>query len=147
MRPAAGPGTSRIAGHVHAASQRWQQTVETLGHRQTRSTRSLPELEAQAESPVATDDDQRALRSAEASRKLTAGQLADLQGEYWIGVLEEPGCCPTTRCSTTPSPSTSACRWLDPDTGEYETDSAQYQRNSALALREFAPGATFYAGG
>ena len=58
-----------------------------------------------------------------------------------------PGSSRTTHCSTTASRSTSDCPGLDPDSGSYETQTYAYQRNAALALREFAPGATFYAGG
>ncbi|MDO9352276.1 MAG: DUF1998 domain-containing protein, partial [Solirubrobacteraceae bacterium] len=37
--------------------------------------------------------------------------------------------------------------WQHPDSGAFETEFHDYQRNAALALREFAPGSTFYAGG
>ena len=37
--------------------------------------------------------------------------------------------------------------WTDPDTSTYQTEHAQFQRGSAQAIREFAPGATFYARG
>ena len=43
--------------------------------------------------------------------------------------------------------STSRVTWIDPDTQEYESDQVVYQRGSANALREFAPGAVFYAQG
>ena len=75
-----GPGTSGFAGHLHAASGRWQSMVETLRHRRDAIDAVLPGLERQAASPAATDDDKRALRSARIARKLTTGQLAHLQG-------------------------------------------------------------------
>ena len=40
-----------------------------------------------------------------------------------------------------------AVTWIDPDTQEYLTDQVGYRRGSANALREFAPGAVFYAQG
>ena len=37
--------------------------------------------------------------------------------------------------------------WIDPETQEYRTEPESFARSSANALREFAPGATFYARG
>jgi hypothetical protein len=65
LTPAHGPGTSAFATHVQAASARWQQTVETLGHRRTAIEKLLPDLAAKAGSPAATADDVRAERSAQ----------------------------------------------------------------------------------
>ncbi|MEV4620515.1 DEAD/DEAH box helicase [Asanoa sp. NPDC049573] len=147
VSPAAGSGTSLFAGHVHAASRRWQQTVETLERRQTEINKVLPELEDKAASPAATDDDKRQLRSAKTTRKLIGGQLGHLRGEYWIGVLEEHGLLPNYTLLDDTVTLAVGISWTNPDTGQFETDSAQFQRGSAQAIREFAPGATFYARG
>ncbi|MET0494359.1 MAG: DEAD/DEAH box helicase [Actinoplanes sp.] len=147
VNPGAGAGTSLFAGHVHAASRRWQQTVETLKRRQTEINKVLPELEAQAVSPAATDDDKRALRSAKTTRKLIGGQLGHLRGEYWISVLEEHGLLPNYTLLDDTVTLAVGISWTNPDSGEFESDSAQFQRGSAQAIREFAPGATFYARG
>ena len=37
--------------------------------------------------------------------------------------------------------------WIDPETQEYHTEPESFARSAANALREFAPGATFYARG
>ena len=147
MLPADGPGTSGLAAHLHAASGRWQRTVETLQHRLAAIDAVVPELEAQAASPAATDDDRRALRSAHVARKLTNGQLAHLRGEYWIGVLEEHGILPNYTLLDDSVTLDVGLSWTDPDTGTFASDHAQFQRASAQAIREFAPGATFYARG
>lgn len=145
--PGHGPGTSGLAAHLHAASGQWQSMVDTLRHRRDAIDAALPELEAKALSPAATDDDRRALRSAQIARKLTNGQLAHLQGEYWIGVLEEYGILPNYTLLDDSVTLDVGLSWIDPDTGTFQVDHAQIQRGSAQAIREFAPGATFYARG
>lgn len=147
VQPTAGAGTSGFAAHVHAASRRWQQTVETLKRREKAIAEVLPELEAKQESPAATDDDRRAVRSAKAARSLTRGQLSHLRGEYWIGVLEEYGLLPNYTLLDDTVTLDVGLSWTDPDSNEFKSDHAQFQRGSAQAIREFAPGATFYARG
>ncbi len=147
VRPVAGAGTSLFAAHLHAASRRWQLTVETLKRREADIGKVLPELEAKKESPAATDDDRRAWRSAKATLSLTRGQLAHLRGEYWIGVLEEYGLLPNYTLLDDTVTLDVGISWTDPDTSEFRSEHAQFQRGSAQAIREFAPGATFYARG
>jgi hypothetical protein len=132
---------------VQTANRRWQDTVETLQRRQAALVEVLPELEARAASPAAAEDDKQALRSAEATRKLIAGQLAHLRSSYWIGVLEEYGLLPNYTLLDDSVTLDVGLSWTDPDTGNFEYGSARFERGSAQALREFAPGATFYARG
>jgi ATP-dependent helicase YprA (DUF1998 family) len=139
--------TSPMAARLRTESQRWHQQVELLSHRITEIEKSLPELLRVAELPVATDDDKHACRSAEASLRLAKRQRVDLQGDYWISVLERAGIFPNYTLLDDSVTLDVGLSWLDPDSGSYETQTYAYQRNAALALREFAPGATFYAGG
>lgn len=147
LRPVTGPGSSGFGRHAQAASRSWQATVETLQGRQETLVGVLPELEARAQSPAATDDDRQALRSAEATRRLIAGQLSHLRSSYWISVLEEYGLLPNYTLLDDSVTLDVGLSWSDPDTGAYEYGSARFERGSAQALREFAPGATFYARG
>jgi ATP-dependent helicase YprA (DUF1998 family) len=147
VAPRDGELTSPMARRLLDESQRWRRQVELLGHRIGEIERSLPELRHAAELPVATDDDKRAHRSADASLRLAKRQRADLQGAYWIGVLERAGIFPNYTLLDDSVTLDVGLSWLDPDSGEYEAQTYAYQRNAALALREFAPGATFYAGG
>ncbi len=142
-----GPGTSAFAQHVGAASRRWRDTVEELKRREDGIDKVLPELQAKADSPAATDDDKRALRSAETARKLTSGQLAHLRGEYWIGVLEEYGLLPNYTLLDDSVTLDVGLSWTNPDTGKFQTSHERLQRGSAQAIREFAPGNRFYARG
>ncbi|WP_329007667.1 DEAD/DEAH box helicase [Micromonospora rifamycinica] len=145
--PKAGPRSSGFARHLQEASGRWQQTVAVLEQRRAKITELLPELEARAQSPAVTEDDRQALRSAQATRQMTSGQLAHLRSSYWIGVLEEYGLLPNYTLLDDTVTLDVGLSWIDPDDAKYRYDSAQFQRGSAHALREFAPGATFYARG
>lgn len=139
--------TSPMSRRLLAESQRWRQRVETLGHRIAAIEASIPELQRLAELPVASDDDKDAYRSAQASLRLAKRQRAELQTGHWVAVLEEAGILPNYTLLDDSVTLDVGLSWLDPDSGEYETESWSYHRNAALALRELAPGATFYAGG
>ncbi|HEX7291831.1 MAG TPA: DEAD/DEAH box helicase, partial [Conexibacter sp.] len=139
--------TSPLARRLLTESHRWRQQVELLGHRIAEIERSLPGLRHLAELPVATDDDRQAYNSAEASLRLTKRQRVELQGEYWISVMERAGIFPNYTLFDDSVTLDVGLSWLDPDSGSYETQTHAYQRNAARALRDFAPGATFYAGG
>jgi ATP-dependent helicase YprA (DUF1998 family) len=141
------PGSSPLAARLHDEAHRWAHAVETLGFRRTAIAAALPELQKVADGPAATDDDKRAVRSARASLRLTIQQLADLKGEYWIGVLEEYGILPNYTLLDDTVTLDVTLSWVDPDSGEYMTEPYSYHRGGSQALREFAPGATFYAGG
>lgn len=139
--------TSPAAARLIAASQRWRQQVETLSHRIREIEAEIPELRRLAELEVATDDDKQAFSAAQGSLGLARRQRAELQGEYWIRVLEEAGIFPNYTLLDDSVTLDVGLSWLDPDMVTYETMALAYTRNAALALREFAPGATFYAGG
>lgn len=139
--------SSGLAQHLHRASQRWSATVSTLNHRRTQIEKTLPELEQLATSPAATDDDRRAFRSATAALKMTGKQLSALKSEHWIAVFEEFGILPNYTLLDDSVTLDVALSWIDPDTEQYQTDAVSYQRGASNALRELAPGATFYAHG
>ena len=146
--PAAGePGSSGMAKHLYAASRRWMETVDGLRHRRTAIQQALPELQRIAELPAANDDDKRAVRSANAALMLTGHELQRLQGQYWIAVLEEFGILPNYTLLDDSVTLEVTLTWIDTETQEYRSEPGSYRRSSANALREFAPGATFYARG
>ena len=122
--------------------------VEGLDRRRAAIQQALPELEQIASSPAASDDDQRALRSARAALADDMERVAAaLRGEYWIAVLEEFGILPNYTLLDDMVTLDVSVTWIDPETQEYRSEPASFVRSSANALREFAPGATFYARG
>ncbi|MDX8145020.1 DEAD/DEAH box helicase [Lentzea sp. BCCO 10_0061] len=145
--PVSGPLSSQLSVHLHARRHHWAGEVETLKHRIREIQTSLPELQERAALPAATEDDKVAFRTARAALRLARKQLADLQGDYWIGVLEEQGIFPNYTLLDDSVTLDVTLSWIDPDTQEYMSEPATFNRGASAALREFAPGATFYARG
>ncbi|NAZ74032.1 DEAD/DEAH box helicase [Kineococcus sp. T13] len=147
--PQAGvPDSSGLARRVVSASQSWNHTVETLNHRRKEIQLSLPALQqAVANKATATDADRRAHRTAQAALRLVQAQLSDLRAGYWIGVLEEHGLLPNYTLLDDGVTLDVTLSWTDPDTGDFRNDPFSYRRGGTQALRDFAPGATFYANG
>jgi ATP-dependent helicase YprA (DUF1998 family) len=146
--PASGDaGTSGLAATLYAAAQRWAATLEELKHRRTAIEQSLPGLKQVAELPAATEDDVRAFRAARAALKMTRGQIGGMRDQFWVQALEEHGVLPNYTLLDDTVTLDVAVNWIDPDTQEYESEGVSYRRPSALALRDFAPGAVFYARG
>jgi ATP-dependent helicase YprA (DUF1998 family) len=141
------PNTSGLATHLYDASQRWAAAVEGLAHRRAAIEAALPELITRDASPAASDDDHRALRAARAALAVTRYQSQRLTGEYWIAVLEEFGILPNYTLIDDMVTLDVSVTWIDPETQEYHTEPESFARSAANALREFAPGATFYARG
>ena len=141
------PDSSGLAAHLFDASQRWVAAVEGLARRRAAIDLVLPDLQRIADSPAASDDDRRALRSARAALAMTRKESQRLTGEYWIGVLEEFGILPNYTLLDDMVALDVSVTWIDPETQEYKYEQSSIARSSANALREFAPGATFYAMG
>ncbi|MRK01382.1 DEAD/DEAH box helicase [Aeromicrobium sp. S22] len=145
--PGGSADTSGLAQRMCTEAHKWSVEIELLNHRAHEIENVLPELEQRKDSPAATDDDKSAFRTAKAALRLARKQLADLRGEYWIGVLESHGILPNYTLLDDSVELEVAFSWIDPDTGEFENEPQTFDRGASLALRDFAPGATFYARG
>ncbi|KXP05870.1 DEAD/DEAH box helicase [Tsukamurella tyrosinosolvens] len=145
--PSDGPGTSPLAQRCHRASFEWIKRIELLQNRLTAVQQLLPDLQAKAASPASTSEDVAEQRTAEATIRLIGKQLSNLNAEFWISALETFGLFPNyTLLDDTVTLSVSV-NWRDPESDEFETDDFELGRGSAQALRDFAPGSTFYANG
>ncbi|MFK5644882.1 DEAD/DEAH box helicase [Ornithinimicrobium sp. LYQ121] len=152
LRAWAGPerdeaGGDSLAGLVHRASQEWAASEEALERRRGEIEEALPGLRATAESPAASDDDKRDYRSAVAAERLTRKDLSRLRHQHWVSALEERGILPNYTLLDDIVTLEARVTWVDPETGQYESEGETVQRASAQALRELAPGATFYTRG
>lgn len=146
-QPLAGTGTSELAQRCHRASQEWNRRIETLQHRRTAIEKILPGLREMAESPARTSDHEAEFRTAEATLRLVKSQLASYRSEYWISALEAFGLFPNyTLLDDTVTLSVSV-NWRDPENDGFEHSEFEIGRGAAQALRDFAPGSTFYANG
>ncbi|PRZ08599.1 uncharacterized protein DUF1998 [Isoptericola sp. CG 20/1183] len=151
VEPSSGEAVpSELAARAHAASITWRTRMETLAHRETDilSAINAPDgLRVKAESTAATSDDERALRTAQAALRLTQHQRGQASSEHWVGVLEEHGLLPNYTLLDDSVALEVSLSWIDPDSRDYRTEHLELSRGSAQALRDFAPGSTFYARG
>ncbi|GIL33998.1 DEAD/DEAH box helicase [Phycicoccus sp. DTK01] len=140
-------GTSGLAATVYAAAQRWQSFDSGLAFRRQEILSTIPALKAAAESPAATDDDKRDFRSARATLVLVEKQHDQHRTEPWIAALEEYGLLPNYTLLDDTVTLDVSVTWRDPETNAFVSEPRSFDRAAANALREFAPGATFYARG
>ncbi|SMG55763.1 Distinct helicase family with a unique C-terminal domain including a metal-binding cysteine cluster [Rhodococcus rhodochrous J3] len=145
--PAENGDPSGLVQHLRHTVHRWNRDLTELTARKDAVEQQMPELERKSDSPTATDDDRRALRTAQGSRKLLAAQIRSITDEYWISVLEAYGVLPNYTLLDDSVTLDVGVSWIDPDSSAYMGDSMSYQRGSRIALTELAPGATFYAQG
>ncbi|WP_299449206.1 DEAD/DEAH box helicase [uncultured Serinicoccus sp.] len=144
---ATGAEGESLAALVHRASQEWASAEEGLERRRAEIEDALPGLRAAAEGPAASDDDTRDYRTAVAAERLTRRDLRQLRNQHWVSALEERGILPNYTLLDDIVTLEARVTWVDPETGQYESEGETVQRASAQALRELAPGATFYTRG
>ena len=140
-------GTSDLAQQVFAASLRWQQLEDALSFRRKEIVDSIPGLQQAAQSPAATEDDRRDFRAARAALQLVDRQLRTHRAGFWVAALEEYGLLPNYTLMDDAVTLDVSVTWRDPDTNDWVSEPRSFNRAAALALRDFAPGATFYARG
>ncbi|KIQ20035.1 DEAD/DEAH box helicase [Rhodococcus sp. MEB064] len=145
--PTHGPGTSPLAKRCHRASFDWKHRVEALLHRSKAINAGMKELGQQAGNSAATEEDKAAYRTARVSAGLVSKQLASLRSQYWISALETFGLLPNYTLLDDSVTLSVAVHWIDPASAEWRQTDFELKRASAQALRDFAPGSTFYAGG
>ncbi len=145
--PAHGPRSSGLARQVIRASAAWTRSRDDLVFREKEIQAKLPALEQAEGSPRPTEDDKRALRTARAALAQVRRQQTDVNSQYWIATLEEFGLLPNYTLVDDHVTLDVAVSWINPDDQQYENDSFPVERGAANALREFAPGATFYTRG
>ncbi|MGW5454753.1 DEAD/DEAH box helicase [Nocardia sp. NPDC003979] len=136
---------SGLGALLRDAVHRWNRDVNELRHRRTAVDAAIPDFEQRANSPAATDDDKRDLRTARGTLRLLSKSISALTTEHWVGVLERYGVLPNYTLLDDAVLLDVGITWIDPDTNQYAEDTASYQRGSRVALTELAPGATFYA--
>lgn len=137
-------GSSGLVATIGTAAQHWHGAQQDLKDRLTHLVAELPDLEAREPD---SDDDARALKEARSEQRMLEAQIGQAHGDYWISALERIGLLPNYSLVDDSVQLDVTMSWIDPDTGEYHSENADYSRASANALRDFAPGASFYASG
>nr|WP_296777423.1 DEAD/DEAH box helicase [Rhodococcus sp. (in: high G+C Gram-positive bacteria)] len=144
--PQSGSESSELASRCHAASVEWTHRVETLQHRLKAVEAAIPEL-LKVFNSSKEEEDKVAYQTALAAQRLVRKQLADLRSEYWISALESFGLFPNYTLLDDSVALSVSVNWIHPETQEFEHSEFELSRGSAQALRDFAPGSTFYASG
>ena len=146
VTPSAEPGTSGLAASVRDAVHRWNVELQTISLRRTEIGNALPDLEKAADLGVESDA-QDAFRAAQAADRMLRTQQTALTDGYWISALERFGLLPNYTLLDDSVRLDAAVSWIDPDTQEWRNDPYTYERGSAVAIHELAPGSYFYAQG
>jgi hypothetical protein len=121
----------------------WRDFDLELGRRRSRITDTIKKLEAAGEP---SEDDQAELASLLGQRRAILGLQREHGNEYTLSALERLGVLPNYNL-VDDSATLDASTWSRAETGEYEVTSITVKRPARLALREFAPGNSFYTGG
>ena len=127
------------------ARGRYTDEREQLERRLKEISESLPDLERTG--AVGDDEDKRAFRQARAAQR--AAEKALRSHDYWISALELEGLLPNYTLLDDTTELDVSVRWSNERLGEveYQSDSFTIERGTSLAIRDFAPGATFYGHG
>ncbi len=139
LRDFAGGG---IEARLKDATSRWHDHRRELDLRRDRLNRSIGRLDAIANRG---EDEEEELRSLKGQRSAVVRLLRDHRNEYPLSGLERLGVLPNYTL-VDDSVELSATLWSR-DGDEYRTEVIQYARPGRMAIREFAPGNSFYAGG
>lgn len=141
------PLNSGLAHLVRRAVTEHRLESDDLAHRQGELQDQLPELLAAAERATATDDEKRDARMGKAELGFVRRRRTELAEQFWVGALEQRGVLPNYSLLDDTVTLDVTLHWFDQASGEFNEEQRSYDRGSALALSEWAPGATFYAQG
>ncbi len=140
LREFAGAG---IAVMLKDACETWTAAYRALGLRRDRIKAAIDRLnDLDQRNPNVEDD----LKDLKGQRAAIIKRLQDARNEYSLSGLERLGVLPNYTLLDDAA-TLEATMWSRDDDGNYEVDRYEYDRPGALAVREFAPGNSFYAGG
>ena len=134
---------TRIEGFLKTAVEAWRSGYHVLTNRRDRIDRAAKKLE---EAAHRTADEEEDLKNLKGQRTAVARLMREEANKYTFSELEALSVLPNYTLIDDATKLT-ATMWSESETGEYEIDEYEYSRSSALAVREFAPGNWFYAGG
>lgn len=149
---ATGAGPDSLAGQLVRVRSLWDSEVKTLtGRRKVLEDRwaELTKLTDAARDGGAEDADaERELRATLSALRRIKRDLSDIAiNEYWIAAMERYGLLPNFTLLDDSVELAVSVSFLNPSTLEFETEPFELSRGVSSALKELAPGATFYARG
>ncbi len=131
-----------IEAHLKDATDDWYEHLRDLNLRRDRLNRSIEKLEDQG---GRSEEDEDELRSLKGQRSAVIRLLQKHRNEYPLSALERLGVLPNYTL-VDDSVELAATLWSK-DGDDYNTELISYSRSGRVAIREFAPGNSFYAGG
>lgn len=137
---------SGIEARLKAAADEWHERKRELELRRTRLASSIEKLEEEAHR---SDDAEEELRSLRGQRSAVIALLREHRNEYPLSALERLGVLPNYTL-VDDAITLSATLWARTKSAagdEYHTEIVEYARSGRVAIQEFAPGNSFYAGG
>lgn len=138
-------GSSGLKSAVWRAHQDYRHEVESLQHQLAEINLALNELQAAAaHEATATEEDKDAYRQAVSAQRATERGLENERRRYWIEALETYQLLPNYTLLDDTTQLDVSLRWRDEETQSYENERIEFERGAKQALRDFAPGSTFY---
>lgn len=138
-------GTCGLEATVWHAHQEYRTEIESLQNQLTEINLVINELQAAAANEAtATEEDKDAYRQAASAQRATERRLENERRRYWIEALETYQLLPNYTLLDDSTQLDVAVRWRDEDTQTYESERIEFERGARQALRDFAPGSTFY---
>jgi ATP-dependent helicase YprA (DUF1998 family) len=143
----------RYAAHgleeaITEATNTWESQRSELSNRLQRLTGAIDRLEERNGSGTANHDSE--LAGLRGQRSALRRLLDDHRNEYTLSALERLGLLPNYTL-VDDAITLAATMWSQTEDGEdggdYQTETFEYRRSGRLAIKEFAPGNSFYAGG
>ena len=128
---------------LKSAVEVWNHGDRDLRNRRKRLDGSIERLEKQSH---LNSDEEADLRDLKGQRTVVARLMREERNKYTFTELESLSVLPNYTLIDEATKLT-ATMWSESDSGEFSIDEYEYSRSATLALREFAPGNWFYAGG
>lgn len=125
------------------AVEAWNAEYRELGLRRDRINEAIKRIEALTHR---SGDEEEQLKSLRGQRAAIVKLRQEAANEYTLSALERLGVLPNYTLIDDAA-SLKATMWWRDDDGEYHVDDFEYQRPARLAITEFAPANSFYAGG
>lgn len=132
-----------IESHLKSAFDVWKAREKELGDRRQRLTKAIDELNGKGHRTVEEDEELHSLRG---QRAAAIGQLREHRNEYTYSGLERLGLLPNYTLIEDGTTLAASMWWRD-DNGEFQTETVEYTRSARQAIRELAPGNSFYIDG
>lgn len=149
---ATAPGPDSLAGQLERSRALWDGEVRGLRARQEILKKRISELDAKVDPNEGTENAdpelEREKRSTRAAYRRVSRDHAQLYSrEQWISVMERYGLLPNFTLLDEAVELAVVVSQLNPSTMQIDPETFELSRGVSSALKEFAPGNTFYARG